>query len=55
LAIVFDSSEAINIAPEDIEIWFADEPSIRHSKALRAPEPLAHSARIGQKNKITRR
>ncbi|MGH6822194.1 MAG: hypothetical protein ACREC4_01690 [Methylocella sp.] len=33
-----------------IEIWLKDEPSIRHSKALRALEPLAHSARAGQKN-----
>ncbi len=37
-----------------IELWFQDEPSIRHSKALRALEPLAHSARGGPKNKIAR-
>jgi hypothetical protein len=33
---------------------FQHEPSLRPSKALRAPEPLAHSARVGPKNKFTR-
>jgi transposase len=31
------------------KIWFQDEPSIRHSKALRALELLAHSARVGKR------
>ncbi len=37
-----------------IEIWFQDEPSAGHSIALRATGPLAHSARVGPNNKITR-
>ena len=37
-----------------IEHWWQDEPSIRHSKALRALEPLAHSARVGQQGTLTR-
>ena len=37
-----------------IELWWQDEPSIRHSKALRALEPLAHSARVGQQGTLTR-
>ena len=34
---------------QTIEIWFPDEPSIRHSKALRASEPLAYSARMARR------
>jgi hypothetical protein len=37
-----------------IEIWFQGEPSAGHSIALRATEPLAHSARVGPNDKIIR-
>src|ERR1019366_8791032 len=42
------------LAGRPVEIWFQDEPSIRHSKALRALEPLAHCARVGQQGTPTR-
>jgi len=32
------------LAGRPVEIWFQDEPSMRHSKAHRALEPLAHSS-----------
>src|ERR1019366_2288080 len=43
------------LAGRPVEIWFQDEPSIRHSKALRALEPLAHCARVGQQGTPTPR
>ena len=42
------------LADRPVEIWFQDEASMRHSKALRALDPLAHSARAGKPRHLGR-
>ena len=36
-----------------IELWWQDESSIRHPKALRALKSLVHSARVGLQGTLT--